>query len=73
MSHFVIVIPIYKNFCDLTIGEKKSLHRSLEVFVNEDLVLLVSESVSISSYEICLKNKIIYKRVSNFHFNNIDT
>lgn len=73
MSHFVIVIPIYKNYSDLTIGEKKSLQRSLEVFENNDLVLLVSDSISISSYKSCLKNKILYKCISNSHFYNTDT
>jgi hypothetical protein len=73
MFQFVIVIPIFKNFCDLTIGEKKSLHRSLEVFVNEDIVLLVSDSVSISGYKSGLTNKIIFKSISKTHFNNTDS
>jgi len=69
----VVVIPIYKNFSELTYDEKISLNRTFDVFVDEDVFILISDSVNRDDYNSTYSLNLKYRIVSDIHFKNINT
>lgn len=73
MSNSVIVIPIHKNLVQLTNSERKSLTRTLEVFADKDVFLLISESIDRKEYNSVYSQHLKYIIISEAHFKDIDS
>ena len=73
MSNSVIVITIHKNLVQLTNSERKSLTRTLEVFADKDVFLLISESIDRKEYNSVYSQHLKYIIISEAHFKDIDS
>jgi hypothetical protein len=73
MTNSVIIIPIHKNFNELTKGEKTSLKRTLDVFKEEDIFLIISESLDILNFQFELTQNLNFTIIPEVHFRDINS
>ena len=73
MINSVIIIPIYKRLIELTNNEKLSLNRTIEIFANEDVILLIRESINRDEYNSEFSQNFKYIIIPDFHFYDINS